>query len=76
MSPAKSKEAILEKALHYFIVEGWNCAESVHMAIFREYYNIDVTLKTVTAYGGGIVDQYGSINCSQLTKVQAVENKK
>jgi len=100
--------------LHYFNVEGWNCAESVYMAIFREYYNIDVTPKTVTAYGGGIartgticgainvaimgvsqkygrenprqpfiktqrkifqflnqiVDQYGSIHCSQLTKTQ------
>lgn len=108
------KETVVDKALHYFNVEGWNCAESVYMAIFREYYNIDVTPKTVTAYGGGIartgticgainvaimgvsqkygrenprqpfiktqrkifqflnqiVDQYGSIHCSQLTKTQ------
>jgi len=34
MSSAKSKETIVEKALHYFNVEGWNCAESVCMAIF------------------------------------------
>jgi hypothetical protein len=50
MSSTKTKEAIVDKALHYFNVEGWNCAESVYMAIFREYYKIDVTPKTVTAY--------------------------
>jgi len=54
MSSSKAKEAIVNKALHYFNVDGWNCAESVYMAIFREYYKIDVTPKTVTAYGGGI----------------------
>jgi len=114
MSNTKTKEAIVDKALHYFNVEGWNCAESVYMAIFREYYKIDVTPKTVTAYGGGIarsgsicgavnvaimgisqkygrtnpktpfiktqrpvfqflnqiVDQYGTIQCSHLTKTQ------
>jgi len=41
-SSSKSKEAIVNKALHYFNVEGSNCAESVYMAIFREYYKIDV----------------------------------
>ncbi len=60
MSDSKAKEAIVNKALHYFNVEGWNCAESVYMAIFREYYKIDVTPKTVSAYGGGIV-RTGSI---------------
>jgi len=50
MSSSKSKEAVANKALHYFNVEGWNCAESVYMAIFKEYYRIDVTPKTVTAY--------------------------
>lgn len=55
-----TKNAIINKALHYFNVEGWNCAESVYMAIFREYYKIDVTPKTVTAYGGGIA-RTGSI---------------
>jgi len=60
MSSSKSKEAIVNKALHYFNVEGWNCAESVYMAIFKEYYKIDVTPKTVTAYGGGIA-RTGSI---------------
>jgi C_GCAxxG_C_C family probable redox protein len=54
MSTAKTKEAIINKALHYFNEEGWNCAESVYMAIFKEYYGIDVNPKTVTAYGGGI----------------------
>ncbi|MDH5787180.1 MAG: C-GCAxxG-C-C family protein [Candidatus Bathyarchaeota archaeon] len=54
MSNNKTKETIVSKALHYFNVDGWNCAESVYMAIFREYYRIDVTPKTVTAYGGGI----------------------
>jgi C_GCAxxG_C_C family probable redox protein len=54
MSTAKTKQTIVDKALHYFNTEGWNCAESVYMAIFREYYKIDVTPKTVTAYGGGI----------------------
>jgi C_GCAxxG_C_C family probable redox protein len=114
MSNAKTKQTIIDKALHYFNIEGWNCAESVYMAIFREYYKIDVTPKTVTAYGGGIartgsicgavnvaimglshtygrtnpqtpfvktqrpvlqflnqiVDQYGSISCTQITKTQ------
>jgi len=60
MSASKEKEAIVDKALFYFNVEGWNCAESVYMAIFREYYKIDVTPKTVTAYGGGIA-RTGSI---------------
>jgi C_GCAxxG_C_C family probable redox protein len=60
MSNAKAKEAIVNKALHYFNVEGWNCAESVYMAIFKEYYKINVTPKTVTAYGGGIA-RTGSI---------------
>jgi C_GCAxxG_C_C family probable redox protein len=54
MPTTKSKETIINKALHYFNTEGWNCAESVYMAIFQEYYNIDVTPKTVTAFGGGI----------------------
>jgi len=49
-----TKNAIITKALHYFNTEGWNCAESVYMAIFKEYYNVDVTPKTVTAFGGGI----------------------
>jgi len=60
MSNAKTKEVIINKALHYFNEEGWNCAESVYMAIFQEYYKIDVTPKTVTAYGGGIA-RTGSI---------------
>jgi C_GCAxxG_C_C family probable redox protein len=54
MPDTKTKEAIVNKALQYFNKEGWNCAESVYMAIFQEYYNIDVTPKTVTAFGGGI----------------------
>jgi len=54
MSNAKTRQAIINKALHHFNTEGWNCAESVYMAIFKEYYKIDVTPKTVTAYGGGI----------------------
>jgi C_GCAxxG_C_C family probable redox protein len=60
MSTAKTKNAIVDKALYYFNKEGWNCAESVYMAIFQEYYKIDVTPKTVTAYGGGIA-RTGSI---------------
>jgi len=60
MPQNETKEKIVNKALHYFNVEGWNCAESVYMAIFKEYYKIDVTPKTVTAYGGGIV-RTGSI---------------
>jgi C_GCAxxG_C_C family probable redox protein len=54
MSNAKTKQTIIDKALHHFNIEGWNCAESVYMAIFQEYYKMDVTPKTVTAYGGGI----------------------
>jgi hypothetical protein len=54
MSSSNSKEVIVDKALFYFNVNGWNCTEPVYMAIFREYYKIDVTPKTVTAYGGGI----------------------
>jgi hypothetical protein len=49
-SNAEPKQTIADRALHYFNVEGWNCAESVYMAIFREYYKIDVTPKTVTVY--------------------------
>ncbi len=60
MANAKTKQTIVDKALHYFNTEGWNCAESVYMAIFQEYYKIDVTPKTVTAYGGGIA-RTGSI---------------
>jgi C_GCAxxG_C_C family probable redox protein len=60
MSNAKTKQTIVDKALHYFNIEGWNCAESVYMAIFQEYYKIDVTPKTVTAFGGGIA-RTGSI---------------
>ncbi|MDH5448893.1 MAG: C-GCAxxG-C-C family protein [Candidatus Bathyarchaeota archaeon] len=44
----------MNKALHYFNVEHWNCAESVYLAIFRHYYGIDANPKTATAYGGGI----------------------
>jgi C_GCAxxG_C_C family probable redox protein len=54
MSNAKTKQTIINKALHYYNTEGWNCAESVYMAIFQEYYKINVTPKTVTAFGGGI----------------------
>jgi C_GCAxxG_C_C family probable redox protein len=57
---ADRKEAIINKALHHFNIEGWNCAESVYLAIFKEYYQIDVTPKTVTAFGGGIA-RTGSI---------------
>jgi len=65
MSGIKAKEAIVDKGLHYFDVEGWNCAESVCMVIFREYYKIDVTPKTVTAYGGDITrtsNSCGAVN--------------
>jgi C_GCAxxG_C_C family probable redox protein len=54
MTTTKTQQTIIDKALHHFNVEGWNCAESVYMAIFQEYYKINVTPKTVTAYGGGI----------------------
>jgi hypothetical protein len=35
MSASKSKEAIVEKALHYFNVEGWNCAEYVLSSVIK-----------------------------------------
>jgi C_GCAxxG_C_C family probable redox protein len=54
MTTTKTQQTIINKALHYFNTEGWNCAESVYMAIFQEYYKINVTPKTVTAFGGGI----------------------
>jgi C_GCAxxG_C_C family probable redox protein len=54
MLSSEDREQILDKALHYFNVERWNCAESIYLAIFRHYYGIDVTLRTATAYGGGI----------------------
>lgn len=49
-----TRQAIVDKALHHFNVEGWNCAESVYMAIFQEYYKLPATPKTATAFGGGI----------------------
>jgi hypothetical protein len=85
MSSTQLKGTVVDKALHYFNVEGWNCAESVYMAIFREYYNIDVTPKTVTAYGGirKFRDQNLKENlCTPLIKkiidafLQTVENNK
>jgi C_GCAxxG_C_C family probable redox protein len=54
MLSSEEREQIVNKALHYFNVERWNCAESVYLAIFRHYYGMDVTPRTVTAYGGGI----------------------
>lgn len=54
MVDSEAREDILNKVLHYFNVEHWNCAESVYLAIFRHYYGMDVTPKTVTGYGGGI----------------------
>jgi len=59
MSTTKTKNTIVDKALHYFNTEGWNCTESVYMAIFKEYHKINQ-----------IVDQYGSIHCSRLTECQ------
>jgi C_GCAxxG_C_C family probable redox protein len=74
MSNAKTKETIINKALHYFNVEGWNCAESVYMAIFQEYYKIDVTPKTVTAYGGGIA-RTGSICGAVNVAIMGISQK-
>jgi len=69
-----TREAIVNKALHYFNTEGWNCAESVYMAIFQEYYNIDVTPKTVTAFGGGIA-RTGSICGAVNVAIMGVSQK-
>jgi C_GCAxxG_C_C family probable redox protein len=74
MSTAKTKQTIVDKALHYFNTEGWNCAESVYMAIFREYYKIDVTPKTVTAYGGGIA-RTGSICGAVNVAIMGISQK-
>lgn len=74
MLNAKTREAIVNKALHYFNEEGWNCAESVYMAIFQEYYNIDVTPKTVTAYGGGIA-RTGSICGAVNVAIMGISQK-
>jgi C_GCAxxG_C_C family probable redox protein len=74
MPNAKTKEAIVNKALHYFNEEGWNCAESVYMAIFQEYYKIDVTPKTVTAYGGGIA-RTGSICGAVNVAIMGISQK-
>lgn len=74
MPNAKTKEAIVNKALHYFNEEGWNCAESVYMAIFQEYYKMDVTPKTVTAYGGGIA-RTGSICGAVNVAIMGVSQK-
>jgi len=74
MSNNKAKQAIVNKALHYFNEEGWNCAESVYMAIFREYYKIDVTPKTVTAYGGGIA-RTGSICGAVNVAIMGISQK-
>lgn len=54
MLSGEEREQIVNKALHYFNVERWNCAESVYLAIFRHYYGLEVTPRTATAYGGGI----------------------
>ena len=74
MSNAKAKEVIVNKALHYFNEEGWNCAESVYMAIFQEYYQISVTPKTVTAYGGGIA-RTGSICGAVNVAIMGISQK-
>jgi len=74
MSNAKTKQTIVDKALHYFNTEGWNCAESVYMAIFKEYYKIDVTPKTVTAYGGGIA-RTGSICGAVNVAIMGISQK-
>lgn len=54
MLSGEERVQIVNKALHYFNVERWNCAEAVYLAIFRHYYELDVTPRTATAYGGGI----------------------
>jgi len=69
-----TKNAIINKALHYFNIEGWNCAESVYMAIFKEYYKIDVTPKTVTAFGGGIA-RTGSICGAVNVAIMGISQK-
>jgi C_GCAxxG_C_C family probable redox protein len=74
MSNAKTKQTITDKALHHFNVEGWNCAESVYMAIFQEYYKINVTPKTVTAFGGGIA-KAGSICGAVNVAIMGISQK-
>jgi len=74
MPNAKTKQTIVDKALHYFNTEGWNCAESVYLAIFREYYKIDVTPKTVTAFGGGIA-RTGSICGAVNVAIMGISQK-
>jgi len=74
MASSKTREAIVNKALHYFNKEGWNCAESVYMAIFQEYYKIDVTPKTVTAYEGGIA-RTGSICGAVNVAIMGISQK-
>ncbi len=70
----KTKGMLVNKALHYFNVEGWNCAESVYMAIFLDYYGMNVTPKTVSAYGGGIA-RTGSICGAVNVGVMAISQR-
>jgi len=51
---AETDGTIADKAVSYFNVDGWNCAESIYMAIFGDYYGMNVNPKTVSALGGGI----------------------
>lgn len=69
MLSTEAREEIVNKALHYFNVEHWNCAEAVYLAIFRHYYGMNVTPRTATAYGGGIArtgNICGAINVAVL----------
>jgi len=60
MTQAKAKTTLTNKALQYFNTDGWNCAESVYLAIFQEYYKQNITPKTVSAFGGGIAHAGGT----------------
>ena len=74
MVDPKMKEELVNKALQYFNDVGWNCAESVYLTIFRDYYKMDVTPKTVTAYGGGIA-RTGSICGAVNVAIMGISQK-
>jgi hypothetical protein len=66
LKSAEERESIINKALHYFNEEGWNCAESVCITMFGDYYKEPVNPQCVTALGGGKVGKCGAVTVAEM----------
>jgi len=61
MLNTEQREELVKKALHHYNVEDCNCAETICITMFEDYYKEPVNPQCVTALGGGKAGICGAI---------------